>query len=121
MARLRQGAGVMMLAAVAFNASGMTSALKGANGIADQLENALLSLAQPSSTQVKLQPVADATTSSQLPSLSGGTGWVNGDPVTSEALRGKLCLSISGHGTVSTASIPFRMFETGRRNMSHKV
>ena len=35
MARLRQGAGVMMLAAVAFNASGMTSALKGANGIAD--------------------------------------------------------------------------------------
>ena len=44
----------MMLAAVAFNASGMTSALKGANGIADQLENALLSLAQPTSTQVKL-------------------------------------------------------------------
>ncbi|EOY6095710.1 cytochrome c biogenesis protein/redoxin [Enterobacter hormaechei] len=92
MARLRQGAGVMMLAAVAFNASGMTSALKGANGIADQLENALLSLAQPSSTQVKLQPVADATPSSQLPSLSGGTGWVNGDPVTSEALRGKVVL-----------------------------
>ena len=43
MARLRQGAGVMMLAAVASNASGMTSALKSANGIADQLENALLS------------------------------------------------------------------------------
>lgn len=111
----------MMLAAVAFNASGMTSALKGANGIADQLENALLSLAQPSSTQVKLQPVADATPSSQLPSLSGGTGWINGDPVTSEALRGKVVLIDFWTGTVSTASIPFRMFETGRRNMSHKV
>lgn len=70
----------------------MTSALKGANGIADQLENALLSLAQPTSTQVKLQPVADATPGSQLPSLSGGTGWVNGDTVTSEALRGKVVL-----------------------------
>ena len=92
MARLRQGAGVMMLAAVAFNASGMTSALKGANGVADQLENALLSLAQPTSTQMKLQPVADAMPSSQLPSLRGGTGWVNGDPVTSESLRGKVVL-----------------------------
>ena len=92
MERLRQGAGVMMLAAVAFNASGMTSVLKGASGITDQLENALLSLAQPTSTQVKLRPIADAMPSSQLPTLSGGTGWVNGDPVTSKALRGKVVL-----------------------------
>lgn len=111
----------MMLAAVAFNASGMTSALKGANGVADQLENALLSLAQPTSTQMKLQPVADAMPSSQLPSLRGGTGWVNGDPVTSESLRGKLCLSISGPGTVLTASTRFRTCVTGRRNISLKV
>lgn len=92
MARLRQGAGVMMLTAVAFNASGMSSSLKGANGIADRLENALLRLAQPASTQVKLRPVADAVPSSQLPSLDGGTGWINGDPVTSASLRGKVVL-----------------------------
>ncbi|MBE4853738.1 redoxin domain-containing protein [Enterobacter cloacae complex sp. P40RS] len=92
MARLRQGAGVMMLAAVAFNASGMTSALKGANGIADRLENALLNLAKPAPSQVKLQPAVETAPSSQLPSLSGGTGWINGDPVTSESLRGKVVL-----------------------------
>ncbi|ENA0608728.1 redoxin domain-containing protein [Enterobacter bugandensis] len=92
MERLRQGAGVIMLAAVAFNVTGMTSVLKGANGVADRLENALLSLAKPNSTPVKLQPVVETAPSSQLPSLSGGTGWVNGDPVTSESLRGKVVL-----------------------------
>jgi cytochrome c biogenesis protein CcdA/thiol-disulfide isomerase/thioredoxin len=92
MARLRQGAGVMMLAAVVFNATGMTSAVKGANGVADRLENTLLSLTQPAAPSVKLQPVEMPATRSQLPSLSGGTGWINGDPVTSESLRGKVVL-----------------------------
>lgn len=92
MARLRQGAGVMMLAAVMFNATGMTSAVKGANGVADRLENTLLSLTQPAAPSVKLQPVEMPVTRSQLPSLSGGTGWINGDPVTSESLRGKVVL-----------------------------
>lgn len=92
MARLRQGAGVMMLAAVVFNATGMTSAVKGANGVADRLENTLLSLTQPAAPSVKLQPVEMPVTRSQLPSLSGGTGWINGDPVTSESLRGKVVL-----------------------------
>ena len=62
MAKLRQGAGVAMLAAVILNAP------------------------------VKLQPVVMTEPSSQLPSLSGGTGWINGDPVTSESLRGKVVL-----------------------------
>jgi cytochrome c biogenesis protein CcdA/thiol-disulfide isomerase/thioredoxin len=92
MAKLRQGAGVAMLAAVVLNATGMTSLLKGANGVADRLETALLNLAKPPTAPVKLQPVAIAEPSSQLPSLSGGTGWINGDPVTSEALRGKVVL-----------------------------
>ncbi|WP_370972054.1 cytochrome c biogenesis protein/redoxin [Enterobacter wuhouensis] len=92
MARLRQGAGVMMLAAVVFNATGMTSAVKGANGVADRLENTLLSLTEPAAPSVKLQPVEMPVTRSQLPSLSGGTGWINGDPVTSESLRGKVVL-----------------------------
>ncbi|RHI05822.1 cytochrome c biogenesis protein DipZ [Enterobacter cloacae] len=92
MERLRKGAGVVMLATVAFNATGMTSVLKGANGVADRLENPLLSLAKPTTTPVKLQPVVMTEPSSQLPSLSGGTGWINGDPVTSDSLRGKVVL-----------------------------
>lgn len=92
MGRLRQAAGAVMLAAVAFNVTGMTSALKGANGIADRLENSLLNLAKPSTSTVKLQPVVESAPSSELPSLSGGTGWLNGDPVTSESLRGKVVL-----------------------------
>ncbi|EPF6109526.1 cytochrome c biogenesis protein/redoxin [Enterobacter cloacae] len=92
MERLRKGAGVVMLATVAFNATGMTSVLKGANGVADRLENSLLTLAKPATAPVKLQPVAMTEPRSQLPSLSGGTGWVNGDPVTSDSLRGKVVL-----------------------------
>ncbi|HCC8045274.1 TPA: redoxin domain-containing protein [Enterobacter cloacae] len=92
MERLRKGAGVVMLATVAFNATGMTSVLKGANGVADRLENSLLTLTKPATAPVKLQPVVMTEPSSQLPSLSGGTGWVNGDPVTSDSLRGKVVL-----------------------------
>jgi len=92
MARLRQGAGVVMLAAVAFNATGLTSTLKGANGLADSLENSLLNLAKPATAQPKLQPVVQETPRSDLPSLSGGTGWINGDPVTPESLKGKVVL-----------------------------
>lgn len=92
MERLRQGAGVLMLATVAFNVTGMTSTLKGANGIAERFENTLLTLAKPSTTTVKLQPIVQTAPSSELPSLSGGTGWINGDPVTSESLRGKVVL-----------------------------
>lgn len=92
MERLRKGAGVVMLATVAFNATGMTSVLKGANGVADRLENSLLTLAKPATAPVKLQPVVMTEPSSQLPSLSGGTGWVNSDPVTSDSLRGKVVL-----------------------------
>jgi cytochrome c biogenesis protein CcdA/thiol-disulfide isomerase/thioredoxin len=92
MERLRQAAGATMLAAVIFNVTGMTSALKGANRMADRLENSLLTLAKPRSAPLKLQPVVQTAPSSQLPSLSGGTGWLNGDPVTPESLRGKVVL-----------------------------
>ncbi|MDV0594656.1 MULTISPECIES: cytochrome c biogenesis protein/redoxin [unclassified Enterobacter] len=92
MERLRQTAGGVMLAAVALNATGVTSILKGANGVADYLETSLLNLAKPATTPVKLQPVVLTEPSSQLPSLSGGTGWINGDSVTSESLRGKVVL-----------------------------
>lgn len=74
MAKLRQGAGVVMLAAVVLNATGMTSLLRGANGIAERLETRLLTLVKPTNVPVKLQPVVMTKPSSQLPSLSGGTG-----------------------------------------------
>lgn len=92
MERLRQAAGGVMLAAVVLNATGVTSILKGANGVADYLETSLLNLAKPATTSVKLQPVVMTEPSSQLPSLSGGTGWINGDSVTSKSLRGKIVL-----------------------------
>lgn len=92
MERLRKGAGVVMLAAVVFNATGMNSLLKGANGVADRLETTLLTLAKPATSPVKLRPVVMTEPMSQLPSLSGGTGWINGDTVTSESLRGKVVL-----------------------------
>lgn len=92
MERLRKGAGVVMLAAVVFNATGMNSLLKGANGVADRLETTLLTLAKPATAPVKLRQVVMTEPMSQLPSLSGGTGWINGDPVTSESLRGKVVL-----------------------------
>jgi hypothetical protein len=57
-----------MLAAVVFNATGMTSVLKGANGVADRLETTLLNLAKPATQAVKLQPVVMTEPSSQLPS-----------------------------------------------------
>ncbi|MCQ4444847.1 cytochrome c biogenesis protein/redoxin [Enterobacter cloacae] len=92
MERLRQAAGGVMLAAVTLNATGVTSILKGANGVADHLETSLLNLAKPATTPVKLQPVVMVEPSSMLPSLSGGTGWINSDSVTSESLRGKVVL-----------------------------
>ncbi|WP_336211184.1 cytochrome c biogenesis protein/redoxin [Enterobacter sp. P82] len=92
MERLRQAAGGVMLAAVVLNATGVTSILKGANGVADYLETSLLNLAKPATTPVKLQPVVMTEPSSQLPSLNGGTGWINGDSVTSESLHGKVVL-----------------------------
>ncbi|MEH0885171.1 cytochrome c biogenesis protein/redoxin [Enterobacter sp. UNJFSC 003] len=92
MASVRQGAGVIMLLAVVFNATGLNSVLKGANGVADRLETALLNLAKPAAYPVTLQPIAMPVPSSQLPSLSGGTGWLNGDPVTPESLQGKAVL-----------------------------
>ncbi|NIF35076.1 redoxin domain-containing protein [Enterobacter sp. Tr-810] len=92
MARLRQGAGVVMLATVVFNATGLTTTLKGANGLADSLENSLLNLTKPATAQPKLQPVVQETPRSDLPSLNGGTGWINGAPVTPESLKGKVVL-----------------------------
>lgn len=84
--RLKQLAGVAMLASVALIASGTTSVLQGATGLSAQLEKNLVGWLP--ATPVKLQPVAD----SALPSLDGGTGWINSAPLASESLRGKVVL-----------------------------
>jgi thiol-disulfide isomerase/thioredoxin len=66
--------------------------LSGANGVADRLEKTLLQLAPDSHPQPTLQPVAQPVTTSAMPSLEGGTGWLNGDPVTPASLKGKVVL-----------------------------
>lgn len=90
MSRLRQLAGVAMLGSVVLTASGMSSVLQGANGVADRLEQRLLTLAP--APQPKLVPAVETQPTSSLPSLAGGTGWINGSPVTPEALKGKVVL-----------------------------
>lgn len=84
--RLKQLAGVTMLASVALIASGTTSVLQGATGLSAKLEQHLVGWLP--ATPVKLLPVAD----SALPSLDGGTGWINSAPLASESLRGKVVL-----------------------------
>ena len=90
MGRLRQLAGAAMLASVALTATGTANLLQGANGIATKLENRLLTLSAVQ--QPKLIPVAETQPSSALPTLAGNTGWLNGAPLTPEALKGKVVL-----------------------------
>jgi len=89
---MRKSAGVMMLGAVVLTASGLNGLLQGANGVADRIEQRLLQWAPAISRPAKLQPVADSAPSSAMPSLSGGTGWINGEPVTPASLKGKVVL-----------------------------
>lgn len=92
MARLRQLAGAVMLASVAFTAAGMNNLFQGPNGLADRLEEKLLNFAPTARPEVKLQPVAQPVPASAIPSLAGGTAWLNGTPVTPGSLQGKVVL-----------------------------
>lgn len=90
--RLRQGAGVLMLASVALIGSGSLSLLQSAPAFAQNLEQQMSQwMAKPKSA-VRLEPVAMPQTSSALPSLDGGTAWLNGTPLTPEKLKGKVVL-----------------------------
>lgn len=84
--RLKQLAGITMLASVVLIASGTTSVLQGATGLSTQLEQHLANWLP--TTPVKLQPVSN----SALPPLDGGTGWINSAPLSSESLKGKVVL-----------------------------
>jgi cytochrome c biogenesis protein CcdA/thiol-disulfide isomerase/thioredoxin len=89
---IRKTAGVMMLGTVVLTASGRNGLLQGANGVADRVEQRLLQWAPDITRPAKLQPVVDVAPSSAMPSLSGGTGWLNGEPVTPASLKGKVVL-----------------------------
>ncbi|MRS14429.1 redoxin domain-containing protein [Enterobacteriaceae bacterium RIT691] len=90
MSRLRQLAGVAMLGSVVLTATGMASVLQGANGVADKLEQRLLTLTP--APEPRLIPTAETQPTSTMPSLAGGTGWINGNPATPESLKGKVVL-----------------------------
>ncbi|WP_395489670.1 cytochrome c biogenesis protein/redoxin [Cedecea davisae] len=92
MEQLRRVAGVAMLATVVLIASGTTSALQNANGAAAKLEQRLLALSPVTTAAPKLQPIVDTAPSSAMPSLAGGTAWINSPALTPEALKGKVVL-----------------------------
>ncbi|MEO3991835.1 cytochrome c biogenesis protein DipZ [Pseudocitrobacter cyperus] len=88
--RLRQGAGVAMLASVALIATCTTSVIQGATAFSQQLEQRLVGYLPE--TPVRLQPAVDRAPSSQLPPLVGGTAWINSTPLSPDALQGKVVL-----------------------------
>lgn len=90
--RFRQLAGGLMLGSVALVASGAQSQLQSGPEFAQRLEQRLSEHFSRPQPQVKLQPVAVRQTSSALPSLAGDTGWLNGEPVRPESLKGKVVL-----------------------------
>ncbi|WP_227318385.1 cytochrome c biogenesis protein/redoxin [Cedecea davisae] len=92
MEQLRRVAGVAMLATVALIASGTTSALQNANGVGAKLEQHLLTLSPLTTAAPKLQPIVETAPSSAMPSLAGGTAWINSPALTPEALKGKVVL-----------------------------
>ena len=90
--RFRQLAGGLMLGSVALVASGAQSQLQSGPEFAQRLEQRLSEHFSRPQPQIKLQPVAVQQTSSALPSLTGDTGWLNGEPLTPDSLKGKVVL-----------------------------
>ncbi|WEJ91292.1 MAG: cytochrome c biogenesis protein/redoxin [Klebsiella huaxiensis] len=90
--RLRQLAGVAMLASVVLIASGADSFLQGANGLTQRLEQRLSAgLPQPEQKAV-LQPVVAPQSTSEMPALEGGSTWINSPPLSNASLKGKVVL-----------------------------
>lgn len=90
--RLRQLAGVAMLASVGLIASGADSFLQGATGLTQRLEQSLSAdLPQPEQKAV-LQPVVAPQPTSEMPALEGGSAWINSPPLSNSALKGKVVL-----------------------------
>ncbi|ROR15156.1 cytochrome c biogenesis protein DipZ [Erwinia sp. JUb26] len=90
--RLRQLAGGLMLGSVALVASGAQSHLQSGPEFTQRLEQRLSEHFARPQPPVKLQPVVAPQTSSAMPALTGDTGWLNGEPVSPESLKGKVVL-----------------------------
>lgn len=90
--RLRQVAGGLMLAAVVLIASGAQGQLQSGPAFAQRLEQRLSEWGPQPATKPRLEPVVMPQTRSTLPSLQGGTAWLNGAAVTPETLKGKVVL-----------------------------
>ncbi|HDS6593530.1 TPA: cytochrome c biogenesis protein DipZ [Klebsiella aerogenes] len=90
--RLRQLAGVAMLAAVALIASGSDRYLQGASGLTHRLEQRLSAFMPQDQQRVRLEPIVAPRPTSAMPELQGGTAWINSPPLTNAALKGKVVL-----------------------------
>ncbi|MFT4272994.1 MAG: cytochrome c biogenesis protein DipZ [Pantoea sp.] len=91
MTRLRQGAGVLMLASVALLASGRQGVLQAGPQLAQNLEQRLSHFLPASAPKITPVPVVEQTHSG-FPGLEGGTSWFNSAPLNRADLKGKVVL-----------------------------
>ena len=89
--RLRQGAGVLMLASVALLASGRQGVLQPGPQLAQNLEQRLSHFLPASAPKITPLPVVEQTQSG-FPGLEGGTAWFNSVPLNRADLKGKVVL-----------------------------
>ncbi|MFM2674366.1 cytochrome c biogenesis protein/redoxin [Klebsiella pneumoniae] len=90
--RLRRLAGGAMLASVALIASGGDRYLQSAGGLSQALEQRLAARLPQPEQKTSLQPIAAPQPSSAMPSLAGGSAWINSPALTPERLKGKVVL-----------------------------
>lgn len=89
--RLRQGAGVLMLASVALLASGRQGVLQAGPQLAQNIEQRLSHFLPTSAPKITPVPVVEQTQSG-FPGLEGGTSWFNSAPLNRADLKGKVVL-----------------------------
>ena len=78
-----------MLASVALIASGGDRYLQSAGGLSQALEQRLAARLPQPEQKTSLQPIAAPQPSSAMPSLAGGSAWINSPALTPERLKGK--------------------------------
>ncbi|MFH7127983.1 hypothetical protein ACHWUR_26245 [Klebsiella pneumoniae] len=81
-----------MLASVALIASGGDRYLQSAGGLSQALEQRLAARLPQPEQKTSLQPIAAPQLSSAMPSLAGGSAWINSPALTPERLKGKVVL-----------------------------
>ncbi|SQC87841.1 cytochrome c biogenesis protein/redoxin [Klebsiella pneumoniae] len=81
-----------MLASVALIASGGDRYLQSAGGLSQALEQRLAARLPQPEQKTSLQPIAAPQPSSAMPSLAGGSAWINSPALTLERLKGKVVL-----------------------------